>query len=57
MASHDVHAPFDGKLVGRAPISGRDDVVSAIAAADRAAPAARALPAWRRAEVLHRVAE
>jgi acyl-CoA reductase-like NAD-dependent aldehyde dehydrogenase len=57
MTHHDVHAPFDGKLVGRAPIAGRDEVVSAIAAADRAAAAARALPAYRRAEVLHRVAE
>ena len=57
MAQHDIHAPFDGTLVGRAPVAGREEVISAIAAADRAAPAARALPAYRRAEVLQRVAE
>src|SRR5512134_2439225 len=57
MTQHDIHAPFDGTLVGRAPVAGREEVISAIAAADRAAPAARALPAYRRAEVLQRVAE
>ncbi len=48
----EIHAPWDGSLVGRAGVAGRDDVARAVAEAHRAAPAARALPAHRRAEIL-----
>jgi glyceraldehyde-3-phosphate dehydrogenase (NADP+) len=48
-------APYDCRTVGHAGVATRPDVERAIDAAARAAPEARALPAFRRAEVLQRI--
>lgn len=48
--------PYRGDLVGTAPSSTLQDLDAAIAAAKAAAPAAAALPAYKRAELLRRVA-
>ncbi|HJS48552.1 MAG TPA: aldehyde dehydrogenase family protein [Gemmatimonadales bacterium] len=51
----EVRAPWDGMLVGRAAVAGPAEVTRAIDDAHRAAPEARSLPAWRRAEILMRI--
>jgi glyceraldehyde-3-phosphate dehydrogenase (NADP+) len=48
-------APYDCRTVGHAAVATRRDVERAIDAAARAAPEARALPAFKRAEVLERI--
>jgi acyl-CoA reductase-like NAD-dependent aldehyde dehydrogenase len=50
-----IRCPYDGKPVGTAATASSADVVAAIDAAARAAPEARALPAYARAEVLQRI--
>jgi len=50
-----ITAPYDCRTVGYAAVATREDVVRAIDAAARAAPEARALPAFQRAEVLERI--
>jgi glyceraldehyde-3-phosphate dehydrogenase (NADP+) len=50
-----VTAPYDCRTVGYAAVATRADVERAIDAAARAAPEARALPAFKRAEVLERI--
>jgi len=50
-----VHAPFDGALVGTAATASAADVTAAIDAAAHAAPEARAMPSYARADVLHRL--
>jgi glyceraldehyde-3-phosphate dehydrogenase (NADP+) len=54
-APAEILAPHDGRLVGRASTASREDVVAAITAATRAAPEARALPSYKRAEILQRI--
>ncbi len=48
----EIRAPWDAALVGRAALAGAADVAGAVELAHRAAAEARALPAWRRAEIL-----
>jgi acyl-CoA reductase-like NAD-dependent aldehyde dehydrogenase len=50
-----IAAPYDGKRVGTAAGASAADVTRAIDAASRAAPAARAMPSYERAEVLQRI--
>lgn len=50
-----IRAPHDGGTVGVAGAATRTDVTRAIAAAARAAPEARALPSYKRAEALQRI--
>lgn len=50
-----VRSPFDGALVGTAATASAADVVAAIDAAAHAAPEARAMPSYARAEVLQRM--
>jgi len=49
-----VRCPYDGALVGTAGTASAADVLAAIDAAAHAAPEARALPSYARAEVLQR---
>ena len=51
----DVHSPYSGEIVGRAPKSGADDARRAIDAASRALESP--LPAHERAAILDRVAD
>jgi glyceraldehyde-3-phosphate dehydrogenase (NADP+) len=51
----EIRSPWDGTPVGHAALASRDDVLAAIAAAERAAPACAALPSHARAAVLRRV--
>jgi acyl-CoA reductase-like NAD-dependent aldehyde dehydrogenase len=50
----DVRSPYDGELVGRVPKAGAAETRRALDAAERALR--EPLPAWRRAEILDRVA-
>jgi acyl-CoA reductase-like NAD-dependent aldehyde dehydrogenase len=50
-----VKGPYDGATVGLAGAATKGDVTRAIDAAARAAPEARALPSYKRAEALERV--
>jgi len=50
-----IRGPFDGKLVGTAATASAADVMGAVDAAAHAAPEARALPSYARAEVLQRI--
>jgi glyceraldehyde-3-phosphate dehydrogenase (NADP+) len=50
-----ITAPYDCRTAGYAALATRADVERAIDAAARAAPAARALPSFQRAEVLERI--
>jgi glyceraldehyde-3-phosphate dehydrogenase (NADP+) len=50
-----IHGPFDGKLVGTAATASAADVLAAVDAAAQAAPEARAMPSYARAEVLQRI--
>ncbi|MEP7326983.1 MAG: aldehyde dehydrogenase family protein [Gemmatimonadota bacterium] len=51
----DIHNPYSGELVGRAPLADRAQVTEAIDAACAAAAAAAALPSHARAAALDRV--
>jgi len=51
----DVHSPYSGEVVGRAPKSGADDARRAVEAAARALESP--LPAHERAAILDRVAQ
>lgn len=55
VAHLEVHAPFNGQLVGRVPEADSSHVGRAVASA-RASLASGSWPAWQRAEVLDRVA-
>ena len=48
----DVTCPYDDSVVARTWFAGPAEYEEAVQAAVRAAPAMRALPAWRRAEIL-----
>jgi len=48
----EVTCPFDDHVVARTWLAGPDEYERAVRAAQAAAPAMRALPAWRRAEIL-----
>jgi glyceraldehyde-3-phosphate dehydrogenase (NADP+) len=50
-----IRCPYDGKLVGTAATAAAADVVAAIDAAVHAAPEARGMPSYARAEVLQRI--
>jgi glyceraldehyde-3-phosphate dehydrogenase (NADP+) len=50
-----IRNPYDGTVVGTAGSASAADVVAAIDAAAHAAPEARALPSYARAEVLQRI--
>jgi len=50
-----IRGPADGKLVGTAATASAADVLAAVDAAAHAAPEARALPSYARAEVLQRI--
>ncbi len=54
-ASSEVHAPYDGALLGSVPSLTADDVDRAVAAAKRALHE-DPLPQWRRAEILDKAA-
>jgi acyl-CoA reductase-like NAD-dependent aldehyde dehydrogenase len=54
---HEVRSPHTGDVVSRVHRARPSDVERAIAAAQQAAPALRDMSAWRRAEILHAVAE
>jgi glyceraldehyde-3-phosphate dehydrogenase (NADP+) len=56
-APRTVRAPFDSRPVGCAATGDRDDVLRALDAAQAAAPAARALASYQRAEVLQGIRE
>jgi acyl-CoA reductase-like NAD-dependent aldehyde dehydrogenase len=51
----DVRSPYSGEVVGRVPWAGRDLVLRSIEAAERAMT--EPIPAFRRAEILVRIAE
>lgn len=53
----DVTSPFDGKVVGRVPVAGPEDVERALAAAQIGAATWRATPAHQRMQILSRAAE
>jgi acyl-CoA reductase-like NAD-dependent aldehyde dehydrogenase len=63
LAGHDatsahalaVTCPYDGRIVARTSLAGRDQLDAAAEAAVAGAPAMRRLPAWRRAEILRTV--
>jgi acyl-CoA reductase-like NAD-dependent aldehyde dehydrogenase len=50
-----ITSPYDCRTVGHAAVATRQDVIRAIDAAAEAAPEARTLPAFKRAEVLERI--
>jgi glyceraldehyde-3-phosphate dehydrogenase (NADP+) len=52
--TREIRSPYSGEVVGLAPLASRAEVVRAIDAAERAAPAARRLPSHERAAVLQR---
>src|SRR5215207_9754488 len=52
----DVRDPYRGTVISRAPRSGMDDLERAVAAAMRAKPVMAAMPGFKRAELLRRVA-
>lgn len=56
-ASLPVTNPFTGKEIARAPMGGPVEIESALAAAQAAFPAARAVPAHRRSELLHAISQ
>ncbi|MGE5140533.1 MAG: aldehyde dehydrogenase family protein, partial [Rudaea sp.] len=49
--------PANGELIGAVPYSGREDVLRAVEAADRAFEKWRKTPAPRRAELIHRASD
>jgi acyl-CoA reductase-like NAD-dependent aldehyde dehydrogenase len=53
----DVHSPWSGELLARVAKAGPGEVERAIAAAAGGFEEARALPAYRRAEILRRLRE
>src|SRR6478735_9077216 len=52
----EVRDPYRGTVVARAPRSGLDDLQRAVAAAVAAKPVMAAMPGYKRAELLRRVA-
>lgn len=52
-----VRDKYTGEVIGTVPEARREDVETAVAAAQEGAKAMAALPAWRRAEILRRAAE
>src|SRR5215472_4231691 len=52
----EVHAPYDGRLLGRVARAGPAQVEKAIAIAASGSGAARKIPAFRRAEILRAIA-
>src|SRR5690606_12644495 len=52
----EVHAPYDGSLIGEVPVATASDVDSAVAAA-RDVLRAEPLPLWRRAAILDAAAQ
>src|SRR5215212_283266 len=55
--TYEVRSPYDDALVAVVHRAGPAEIEAAIAGAVRAFQVTRKLPAWRRAEVLSRVAE
>jgi len=55
--SRDIVSPYDGRIIGRIGLSGRDDVDAAVVAAARAWPAWATTPVRDRARVLARFRE
>src|SRR6202522_320358 len=53
----EVHAPFDGSIIGRIVQARREHAEAAIAASVKAFSTTRRLPAFERQRVLRRVAE
>ena len=53
--TREIHSPFDGRIVGIAPVSVRADAERAIAAAHAAFPLIRALPAHERHRILRAI--
>ena len=51
----EIRNPYNGEVIGCVPLVSRGEVVSAIDAAVKAAPAAAALPSYQRAAILHRI--
>lgn len=54
-AFRDIRNPFDGEVVARTPLAGEREVEEAIASGVRAALEMRAVPSFRRAELLLRL--
>src|SRR5215472_17253905 len=52
----EVHAPYDGRLLGRVARAGPAEVERSIASAASGSGAARKIPAFRRAEILRAIA-
>ena len=52
----DVRDKYTDEVIAEVAVAGPEQVEAAVAAAERAAPIMAALPAHRRAEVLHRTA-
>lgn len=50
-------SPFDGSVAARAHLGGADEVEAALASVHRGFDATRALPSWRRSEILAAVAD
>jgi acyl-CoA reductase-like NAD-dependent aldehyde dehydrogenase len=55
--AEDVTSPYDGSVVGTAPVAGMDDVEAALAAAEAGALTWRRTPAHERMRILLRAAE
>src|SRR5580765_2499392 len=53
----EIHAPYDGSLVGRTSAGGLAEIEAATAAAAAAAPAMAAVPGYERAAILRRVSD
>ncbi|HWR14304.1 MAG TPA: aldehyde dehydrogenase family protein [Terriglobales bacterium] len=52
----DIHSPFNGDIVGHVTYAAKSDLESAIVSAQKAFEITRALPSYKRAEVLHSIA-
>jgi acyl-CoA reductase-like NAD-dependent aldehyde dehydrogenase len=55
--TEDITSPFDGSVIGTAPVGGVEDVAAALDAAERGARVWRGTPAHERARILRRAAE
>src|ERR1700750_2735605 len=56
-ATAEIHSPYDGHLIASVCQATAEDAEEAIHAAVAAFGETRALPAWRRAAILHHVAD
>jgi len=54
---YTLHAPYSGEALAEVPLANAAEVDAAIESAYRAAPVMAALPAHRRSDILHRVAD